>query len=89
MFPLSCAAAHVTTKTPRSSFQLPRGDWHDDRLMEIKPLDSGLFSGEWRLDDGRVILGECQMTKSRRELRAAQHSGLFQITVISLLSWVT
>ena len=49
-----------------SGFQLPRGDWHDDRLMEIKPLDSGLFSGEWRLDDGQAILGECQMTNSRR-----------------------
>jgi len=56
--------------------------------MEIKPLDYGLWSGEWRLDYGRAILGECQTTNSRRELHAAQHSGLFQITVISLLSWV-
>jgi len=62
---------------------------HDDHLMEIKPLDYGLWSGEWRLDDGRVILGECQMTNSRRELHAAQHGRLFQITMISLLSWVT
>jgi len=50
-----CDPANVPSKlrgracdeeTPRSSFQLPRGDWHDDRLMEIKPLDSGLWSGE-------------------------------------------
>jgi len=48
MFPLSCAAAHVTKKTPRSSFQLPHSDLmsqHDDYLMEIKPLDSGPDSG--------------------------------------------
>jgi len=29
--------------------------------MGIKPLDSGLLSGEWRLDVGRATLGECQM----------------------------
>ena len=29
--------------------------------METKPLDSGLWSGDWRLDVGRATLGECQM----------------------------
>jgi len=29
--------------------------------MEIKPLDSGLWSGELRLDVGKATLGECQM----------------------------
>jgi len=28
----------------------------DIHLMEIKPLDSGLLSGEWRLDVGRTTL---------------------------------
>jgi len=29
--------------------------------MSIKLLDSGLWSGEWRLDVGRATLGECKM----------------------------
>jgi len=29
--------------------------------MGIKPLDSGLWSGEWRLDVGRATLGKCQL----------------------------
>jgi len=33
----------------------------DIHLMGIKPLDSGLLSGEWSLDVGRATLGECQM----------------------------
>jgi len=28
-------------------------------FMGIKPLDSGLWSGEWSLDVGRATLGEC------------------------------
>jgi len=33
----------------------------DIHLMGIKPLDSGLWSGEWRLDVGRATLGKCHM----------------------------
>ena len=33
----------------------------DVHLMGIKPLDSGLSYGEWRLDVGRATLGECHM----------------------------
>jgi len=34
----------------------------DIHLIGIKPLDSGLWFGGWRLDDvGRATLGECQI----------------------------
>jgi len=29
--------------------------------MGIKPMDSGLWSGKWRLDVGRATLGECRI----------------------------
>jgi len=59
MFPLSCAAARPRTGqgiTPRSSFQLPRSDFRrrhmrDIRVMQIKPLDSGLLV--WKVETGR------------------------------------
>jgi len=33
----------------------------DIHLMGIKPMDSALWSGKWRLDVGRATLGECHM----------------------------
>jgi len=31
----------------------------DIHFVEIKPLDSGLWSGKWSPDVGRATLGEC------------------------------
>jgi len=53
MFPLSCAAAHMTAYDEENAAQQfpTAAQWflmsqHDDHLMEIKPLDFGLDSGD-------------------------------------------
>jgi len=59
-----CAAAHLTRKR-RAAVSNCRSvifnAMRDIHLMGIKPLDSGLWSGEWRLHVDWATLGECQM----------------------------
>lgn len=76
-------------KTPHS-WKLPRFliSQCDILLMEIKPLDSRLQSGEWGLYVGRATLCQCQMTSSRWELLDIKSTiifvGMLNVTVASM-----
>jgi len=69
----------VAKKTPRSSLQLLRSDFscymRDIHLMGIKPLDSGLWSGEWRLDVGRATTGETDFVVALGDICSEKNSG--------------